>query len=247
MKFLPLLLLLCLTCEAQVSPRRRLLLGSPNSLSVTGDMVLWLKADNVTNVLDNSEVRMWPDSSTNNKPATTSGTPATWMQNQQNGKPGVDFNGTTMFLQGTVPTISATCSVFTVHRFDVTNANQFTIKLGTSQGFSHQVLATGLRSVQHRAVANCDDAPASLLVEQWTSVRTPTPLESMWVARTNVTISNSGSACSAPNVSYFVASFDGAIGFMNGMIFEIIVYERSLSTTERQSVENYLAVKYGLP
>jgi hypothetical protein len=42
------------------------------------------------------------------------------------------------------------------------------------------------------------------------------------------------------------ADKDGGVHFYNGTIAEIIIYNRVLTEAERQKVESYLAVKYGI-
>lgn len=223
--------------------------SSANLLTITNDLVLWLKTDAITGVTDNEHMtgaKNWTDSSTNNKPAGTSSVGPVYKLNQLNGLPGVSFNGVDEELGGTTPTTSNTCSMFCVIKFNAATGTEYIMRFGETTGFAMEKSA-GNRAVLHRAVAECVDGSASTSPEIWASVRTAAPLERFWVNGLEFILSNNGSACSGPDSGgYFIGRF-GAVGFwMAGQIYEILLYSVPLSDSDRQKVQLYLSIKWGI-
>lgn len=253
MKWLP-LLLSALTCFGQGLTLRDatyppLLRGSDSSsasLTVTNDLILWMKSDAITNQVDNSDVVYWPDSSTNNRPAIVgAGVAPIFKLNQRGALPGVDFNGSTMGMNSIFSDPSNTVSMFAVFRLDTTNGIQTIFRTGENGGYG--LLASGgLREVLHRSIAACDDGAVTNVVEMWSTVRTDAPLEQLWVNGVAQSLSNSGSGCNPPESIYYIGYFGVAGFFMDGQIYEILLYSRPLPDGERQSVQAYLTSKWGL-
>jgi len=217
-------------------------------LPVFGGQVLWLKADALT-LNNNDAVSSWTDSSGNGKDhAQASGTKQpTFKTNQQNGKPGVSFDGTNDDLvSASVPTTALVYSIFTVQKFTSAAGLQGLWRNGDGDGWGVYD-NVGTRAILHRAVASLNDAAATTNAEIWSAVRTSAPLAKFWVNGANQTISNSTSVPNAPSAFAILGAFSEALGFyFGGLVFEVIVYDNALSDTDRGAVETYLNTKYAI-
>lgn len=240
-----LLLAFCFCAPAQ-SPGV-LLFGKPASsggatLGYTNGLVLWCKADAITNTVDGSEVVFWPDSSPpgGHNLITTGGvlTNPKWKASQFKGLPAIDFDGVNDVLSytGGIVTPSNTISVFLVFRQRSLGAAG-AAQLGSSSGGLVFYNNAGGRSIVHRAVAVLDDGTCTTNLELWASVRTAAPLQKMWINTTNVTISNSTSSMNAADTG---ASLGVFATFCNMLACEWLVFDRPLSDADRQTVETYL-------
>ena len=225
-------------------------MGPPITLS---NCTLWLDAaDTSTLTRSGSNVSVWADKSgigNHYVQATTSKQPI-YTTDSVYGRSGLAFNGTSTFLSpsntGLAPiSNSSTFSIFTVHRV---NSNTFvnTVYRGSTgrhwlrwQGTFANFLADrdpeGYINFASNAV-NAMNGVSSFVNDATTSY-----------GYINGTIVGSGSkTSSAVTVSFTLGAAGDGAEVLNGSIFEVLIYNRAVTSTERQQIEGYLAWKWGL-
>jgi hypothetical protein len=217
--------------------------------------LLWLDgADQSSLVLSGSNVTQWNDKSGNGKHATATGTP-TYLTGG-----GINFNGSSYFLNQTFTMNLSQRSIFIVMQETIhvdargviifiptpSSGNDHTSSSGlsveTSSGLSFYNETTGGYS---SGIGN-----STLLVKaiynDIMNVRTGSGYLNGTNA-TNVTAGYTAGTCSGYGVGGRWQS--GSIAnwsILNGIIYEIIVFNTALTTSLRQQVEGYLAHKWGL-
>jgi hypothetical protein len=199
---------------------------------------LWLRADSLTNLPDGSAVTSWNDSSGQGRNAsapTTAGAQPTYQAIARNGRPALQFNGTTQFLSGP----AANWQTFFAVAFCSTSPTLHMSLWGASPSttdMSVRRLSTGPTYCH----GNGNDFA-------------PTPSYRIDGTPTNSVPNGiwhlvSCQAASPRNFPYRVAGTGGQPARLwAGAIAEILVYDSALSLLNTQKVEQYLASKYGLP
>jgi len=202
---------------------------------------MWLDAaDSSTVTLSGSNVTTWADksgSSNNATQSTTSNGPV-YSSN------GLVFNGSNWL---TTPITSAPTaeSLFLVMRYTTnTTADIFT---GTSAGLREFLIYNGSMFVGRFGTAPSGtnggaiaSGTTNLLTYQYTTTQV------------TFTVNGRVTGSGAPPYTYtgsgttFIGSSTFAPNNLYGTIYEIVYYSRSLTTTERQQVENYLTSKWGI-
>ena len=231
-------------------------LFTPTSIN---NCTLWLDAAD-RNTITGTTVTSWTDKSGAGNTATATSGPS---QSTYNNYPVVSFNGTSQFMvsNNTVP--RTTHTLIAVHRPAVINANL----QGNTSLFRYQALSTpyivfpymsglvprGYITSADGAGAGSIDAGNSTLVEN--SVITSFNLIIAVIQSGSQQIFRNGSLQSSTTLSLSGATSDtltigrytpGLSEYYQGSLGEMIVYPYSLSITQRQQVEGYLAWKWGL-
>jgi hypothetical protein len=168
--------------------------------------------------------------------------------NSLNGLPTIDFNGTSDFLCST--TGFPTSSDFTI------------VYLGEMTGTgSNNLFSDYAQGAKPHAFWGGGSAQMPSLWTSGTWLTSPTVGTSPFfsvatydsagrvgkIYNNGTTTPATGSGGSATtDASIEIGGYNGAGNFLTGMLGEAFVYSRTLSTTERQSVEGYLACKWGL-
>jgi hypothetical protein len=196
-------------------------------------------------------VSTWVDKA-DGKNATATGSP-TYL-----GGGGINFNGSAYFLNQTFTQNLSQRSIFIVMQETVRNNVYGVLALiptpssgtdfGTTTGFSVET-SNGLRFYGMNGSYHSDIGNTSLLVKAIYNDNMNVTAGSGFVNGTNATNVNAGytaGTCSGYGVaSRWVGSISTSYA-LNGVIYEIIIFNTPLSLANRQNVEGYLAQKWGL-
>jgi hypothetical protein len=200
---------------------------------------LWLKADSLS-LSDGDPVSTWADSSGNGNDATqgTAGLRPLYKTNIVGGKPVVRFDGTDDYLALT----GLNLTDFTAFVVYQTSGNN--VLLGNA-GTNFQIFGIGNGANAYSFYDNLTFLSSDILSAPRTS----------WnqgcITRSGSTVSFFESGVSRNSGTSGLLVTLQAIGqvigvaYTNGDIAEIIIYNSALSTSDRQSIENYVLVKYG--
>ena len=227
---------------------------SPRSIS---GIALWLDgADQSSMTFSGSNITQWNDKSGNGRNATATGTP-TYVTGG-----GVNFNASSYFLNQTFSMNLSQRSIFIVMQETTrtTSAGVVSFIPNPSSGNDYSTTtglavetASGLRFLGNftnggyylSALGN-----SSLLVKAIYNDSMNVTTGSGYLNgtnATNVTADYTASTCSGYTIG--VRWESGSIASwsrLNGVIYEILVFNTALTTSQRQQVEGYLAQKWGL-
>jgi hypothetical protein len=216
--------------------------GNPNG-SITGIIT-------TSNVVSDY-VTSWNDQSNNGNNAIAYDGPEL-ITNELNGKSVISFNGLSSYLQAGISlSQNQDRTIFIVGKYnDINDANQ--------QGFLN-LLGDGAESYVFKQ-AELDEsyyyispaqiaAPTSVSVGNYhiVSISNNTEPNTSTMRINGVAGNNYYGDMTTQYASYAnIGSRDANREFLNGSIAEIIIYNRGLTTSERQEVESYLANKYAI-
>lgn len=228
---------------------------SPGGVS-TG-LEVWLKADaGTSSTTDNAYLDSWADQSPNGNDATQSTVSAKpqYQANQMNGNPVIKTTGPRYFDVDLSGIDNIDYTIFTVTKRQ--SANNFQHIIGVQQSGNYIGLCLGysgstlMRFFQYGNIASLGSTAYSSTNEIPTILAAQFAAASgkrLWHVRDGVMNSRSGT-----NKTHYSMTGQGRIGRgndnygFNGQIAEVIVYNRTLSDTEKRQVHTYLSVKYGL-
>lgn len=242
--------------------------GLQSNLSLTTPLnvpncVCWYDAsDSSTITLSGSSVTAWNDKSTsanNLAPPATAARPT--YTATQNGKNVVSFSGTQYLAMGTMtnmPTTTGAFSVFVVGRSTINTPSQYFFRFGDNDGITGGSFELYINNGNNGLYQDYYNTTASST--------TTNVINSYFIFSQTATTSatspflNGTAFTTITNYSYTLArargvvgarSFGGGPGFsaisgLIGTIGEIIVYDRQLTSTERQSIETYLSGKWNV-
>lgn len=221
-------------------------------IPMTG-LELWLKADSLV-LSNNDPVTTWTDSSLagHNFTQATALNKPTYKTSQQNGLPGVSFDGSSDFLTGTLTSGITSYSWFAVLKFAATSGTPVVFVHGNPIAGNYlYVLNGGNREVQHRtslgAPTDMIDAAATTNTEVVSIVTTSAPLAKLRINAVDKTITPNNGAFNGVDTTGTIGRFSAALGlYFNGLLFEVLAYTSNLSDADRNSVENYLNTKYSV-
>jgi hypothetical protein len=225
----------------------------PSGLS---GLSLWLKADaGVT--LSGANVTAWADQSGNGNNATSPAIAPTFVSSSINSKPAISFNNNSSWMQIPQNSIgnSGNISIFVVLNYvsglaifnkgDLQTFEATVWEITTTNGFGFVNYEGGEFSWNTVPVSLSTNTP--LLFEGFSSAG---------VSQLAFNGTNSGSPSSANvgfnNISQYIGIGGGGINGanqgnpLNARIAEIIIYNRQVTTPERQQVEAYLNTKYAI-
>ena len=234
---------------------------SPASIS---GMRLWLKADAGTLdasgnpiTVDSTAIATWQDQSGLNAHATQS-TPAVRPilrtgANGQNGKPAVYFSGSTSLVSGGVSVAGFT--VFLAFKSSVAGSlYEQSANIGSNDGFvlygtspyTLQVKKGGVFNALNTSLNWSVGASPKLTTHRYngTSASHTLRLNKSAVSTTVQTAGDPGTTVS--NNVIYIASRGASSVFMTGFIYEMIVYNGSLSDSDVIKIENYLSTKWSI-
>ena len=230
---------------------------------VTGDLNLWLRADQGASQTSGL-VDQWQDQSENSaitaQASRAASVDVTLVENSVNFNPGIDFSGNNNArLQGAAP-VSEWADELTV--YSVVRVDDARGSVGLSGYFSSNtkglgtVNAAGLSHFIDGSGAGAPGNTSDSLVSQdnfelVTGVYTQNGTQDSFLyvdgfLEDNHTAIN---IASVPDGNFFIGSRDSNSGRqLDGLISEIIVYgdAHNASPTNRQQIESYLALKYGI-
>jgi|GEM_PF-3266338 len=230
--------------------------GAPvDSPDDVAGLLLWFKADSSvysdagsTPATNGGTVQQWNDVSGNAIHASqaTSGSRPTYRTNQINGLPAVDF-ATSKWMAFTEQTVT-NFTVFVVAKQGSASASK-TIVGGTdnSTKINLRFVFFAVQNTQH-TVVSFEEAPITdfvqICVNHSESAGGTTTLRV-----DEVQTGNPDTGTATLGVSHLGAWLNSgtATEFLNGLIAEVIIYNGSLSTTDRAAIEAYLRTKYALP
>ena len=234
-----------------------------NPTNVSG-CALWLDAadSNSFTFSSGSNISQWRDKSPNNYTGAANGTP-TLTENIQNGLPVVTFNGSTQYFDfGNVNNIGTNqLNIFTVAKFNTTGNGTIIAKSLAGGGLGRYSL------LRENSVLIPLIQGGSLVSAQGSGVSdtsTATRILGMVWDRTNDYIFINGtqsfittfidSTNLTNTYNLLIGAYNNTTGttpptsglYLNGYIMEIMVYLGTVTTAQRQNIEGYLALKWGL-
>jgi hypothetical protein len=242
----------------------RPLSNSVFSPTMFSSMQFWLDASQLTGLTNGQAMTTWVDRSSNAYTGTAVNSP-TYQTNVLNSLPVVRLNGSTQYFNfgdvldiGTSPGIT----IFAIVSYDSSSGDGNIIsKSLRGPGFSRWAVGRFSNNMILLLGSSYDTsvAPEATNADTTTGFRM---VEASW-DRTNMilykngtsvgtnTLSDSGNFTSAN--SLFVGVYNDGTGtapfstsYLDGDVAEILVYMRPLATQDRQTVEGYLAWKWGL-
>ncbi len=229
------------------SSRKEVLL---TSLPAT-NLKMWLRADlNVTSL--GSAVSNWGDvsGSYNDATQTTSGNQPTVVSNVINGKPVIRFNGTTSKMS--LPTStdlgirSNPYEIFVVGKSSSGNV-QFLFAGGATEQFEYHLNGVGARFIPTTATyldlgasGNYANGNAHVFSARASGSGGAVRVDGMDGG------TSSSNILSASSANLLLGVRSDNTYFFNGDIAEVILYNAILSTTDRNTVEQYLANRYNI-
>jgi hypothetical protein len=234
---------------------RKLPFGGGAAIPQSG-LSLWLKADaGVT--LSGSNVTAWADQSGNGNNAASPTISPTFVSSSINSKPAISFNGNDSWMQIPQNSIGNNGNISI---FIVMNYSSGYIFLNKGDGASFEFTSWELSTITGFGFVDTNNGdPIWNAVPASPTTDTPLLLEgfsSAGVSQLAFNGTNSGSPSSANvgfnNISQYIGIGGGGTdGFNQGnpldaIIAEIIIYNRQVTTPERQQVEAYLNTKYAI-
>ena len=215
---------------------------------------MWLDAaDATTLTLSGSNVSEWRDKSGVgiHHIQTTASNQPTYGTDSVYGRPGILFNGTSTFLTQSNTSLfpisnTNTYSIFTAHRVSSNSANIHTIYRGATpvqrQWFRWQsTFANFLADRDPEGYINFASNNVGAMNGTSSFVNDTTTSSGFINGSLIASVSKTSSA-----ISQYLSVGGVAGELMNGSIFEVIVFNRVVTATERQQLEGYLAWKWGL-
>lgn len=225
---------------------------------------LWLDASDTSTVtLNGSDVSQWNDKSGNNKNAaqSTAAKQPAYSSNQLNGYHGIVFNGTSDCLR--IPSISL--NTFTTVFFVMKNPSGGAFFIEHSQNasnFDGFYIYGNQGNSAHTRRAGTTNA-GNFATGYWTgtsdviitinTVSNPSvaadifrPFKDGTAVTRNVTAATTLTNSSVTTALNIGARDNGTVAFFNGNLYELIICNSSLSASDQEKVEGYLAWKWGL-
>lgn len=219
----------------------------PGAVPTTG-LHLWLKADAGVTTSNGVNVASWADQSGNGRDATM---PQATRQPELvgsalNGLPVIRFGGAQSFVLDT-PATPTRFTIFIVGKN--TKLSDVSIILGPSGNSPNNQLRWE-NDTQALFVGTGNGLPVVTATIGNTRVyhafSTQYDGATMSVYRDGGFVSSAAFSTAGPWIFASVGAFFSSL-FMEGDLAEILIYDRPLSTSERESVDSYLRARYGLP
>jgi len=228
---------------------------TPTSFS---SLQLWLDASQLTGFTNGQALTTWNDLSPNGFPGTATGGP-TYQTNVTNSLPTVRFNGTSQYVNfGNVLNMGvSSLNMFAVYKQNTSGSPTAVFGKTSYRGNAGRWALTRDPSTQFLFEGSSGGATAG-----YSDSSTSFQINSGGWDRTTITIFQNGTSAgtaslvNSANLSnsdpLVVGAYPNGSGgfppqfYMNGDIAELLVYNRALSTPDRQTVEGYLAWKWGL-
>ncbi len=215
------------------------------------NLSLWLRADKGVEHSANS-ISLWKDLSGNGNDVVQSTATAkpTFVSNSQNSLPTVQFDGTSDYMttvgnvslgtQTTIIAVSYINSAAGYMRLLHANSNAYILF-----GYNNNVFTSnyGNGTAWNNLTAN----GGGTVNGTWKIITSVVNGTNDLSYQNGVALAAKGAGKTASNAGLVVGAYtDGTTQWFNGKLAELIVYNRALSAAERISVENYLAMKWGI-
>ncbi len=222
-------------------------------------LALWVKADNGVSTTG-SNVTQWQDMSPNgvNFAQSSSGNQPTFVASAQNGQPAIAFSGASQYLTGPsgLANFTSGASIFVVTKPSTISNNIRFFDFGNGATSNNIYMSETASTTANLFVYNgstSSNLPASGAIAAGTyglleAVHNGAGSASIFSNGAQLaqgTINNINNVTRSGNNLGIDFAHTAADSF-NGQIAEIIIYNASLSSTQRLGVESYLAAKYGL-
>ncbi len=207
---------------------------------VTTDLGLWLKADLGTNTTtEGGAITSWEDQSVGGYDATGTGD-ATYASSFSNFNPAIDFTNDGQPIQGSISRTNGTASTMFVigEKSAVSGEALVEIGTGTNRAYFYDDRYAGAASYSVQTGA------ASLWV-----VSDPGGASNATIYQDGLSIDTqvkTGNTNWTAGGAYYLGDDRDGNNELTGSIAEVIYYDQQLSATDRQKVETYLALKYGI-
>jgi hypothetical protein len=231
-----------------------------NTSNVTrASVFVWLKADYGIET-SSSNVTNWFDMSTNENTATqatTANQPAL-VTNAINTLPAVSFNGTSHFLQlpSTATSFSNGASIFIVTKPTAVTANARFLDYGNTGTNNYNFFlsepsntAVTLQVYSSVGVTSSVTASSGVTLNQYQlleAVHTGSATATLYTTGTQTASGSINNISNTTRANNFIARNIANTLFFQGEIAEVIIYNKSLTASERAGVEGYLFSRYGL-
>ena len=230
------------------------------TLTVTNNLRLWLKADSLTGLNNGDPVTAWNDSSTNAWNASQPSVPAqpTYLASFRNGKPAVHFVNLEFLQSATSQTSSSTPMMFVVYRatarfgdggvFDLgNNASTFAGLAFRGTGGTLKTEACNFGCTGSTMTDVTTDGVTRIVTGSFSGGPGPNPqTANSWVNGRSDDSLQTFADSSSTHINYRVSDLFG-FGGIAGDIAEVVVYDTNLASTDRQNVVEYLVGKYAIP
>ncbi len=208
---------------------------------VSTNLALWLKANAGVETTGNA-VDDWRDQTASANDATDPSGLSELQANVTNFNPGVAFNNDATSLEGTVVTTNSNFTFFTAYQ-DNSSASSGRALFEFNSGPQSHSLTDDTYAGGGSFTSNITkNSPALITVDHpsGTSANLFQDGASFESGYTTIGTSASGT------YSYTLGDDDNGGNEFQGTINEIIAYEGTLGPTDREQVESYLAIKYGI-
>lgn len=225
----------------------------------SANMALWLRSDVGVTYNGSNQVSKWIDQSGNGNHAlqSTSSNQPTISTNAINGLPALSFNGTSQYLQllSGFANFTSGASIFVVVNPTSTASDARFIELGTAANtntISLQRYSTTAGPgfyVYSGASGSSVVSTSGLTTSQYQLVEALHNGSNVATLYTNGTQIVQGAINSIPNITRtgnIGTNYSHSGNFIQGQIAEVIVYNKILTDSERQTVESYIYGKYGI-
>ena len=211
-----------------------------------GGLVFWVKADK--GVTGTTNISNWADQSGyNNAFQATPANQPSLVTNDINNNPSVNFSGGTMYMSLTTPPTDLNSTIFTV-AVPTVNSNWRTMFRGAANDHPLIVQSGGT------ALGFYDNPGGGFKASGFTWLQNEVALVGLEMFSGNVNFRKNGAQgasistinLSGVNLDYFGNYTTNGQNF--GRIAETLIYNTpsQLTTTQKNQIESYLAVKYGL-
>lgn len=227
---------------------------SPSDLS---NLALWFKADAITGLVNGDPVATWSDESGNTRDATqaTAAKQPTYATAVQNGLPVVRFSDASSQRLATAAFAAALTqpnTIFVVGNHAATGGTRGYFIDGIASG-NRQAFARGLGSDNGKFGLFAGAASASNVDGPLVTIPTGMLLWTVVFNGASSSIRKSRAAYSSGDPGSHSLSglsigsgWSDAFGYLPGDVGEIIVYDRALTTAERDQVEQHLTDKWAV-
>jgi hypothetical protein len=224
---------------------------------------LWLKADaGVT--LDTGAVQAWADQSGNGRdfsaPAPTN-RPA--YSGTLNGLPVLTFDGGTDYLAGNAASLNIAqdvngLTIISVVKYGA-GATQRIVSIGNGVSLVGSRAFMGATATQWDLGGRRLDADTATVVSGGTSNTNPVIQSSVFryslatagvfinsASQVDTTFQTADNTSDTASLRFVIGCAINLSNILNGDLAEVIIYQRAISVEERNSVERYLSVKWGI-
>lgn len=221
--------------------------------------ILWLRADiDVTEVSE--EVTNWDDQSASNHDATASDGPEK-IDNRLNFNPTLHFRSSDDEYMQITGGVLETATYTNIWAYTVSMSNEIQTSYTFSSGSSNT--AFNMQTPNNSSDVTFDFGGSSNISDDWgtyisnfhlwnagsstTASSTPsTTNKSLYRDGLLIETSGNGSTVNATGSTFYLGTDSNTSNFFNGEIAEVMIFNEFPSSKKQQSIQSYLAIKYGI-